>query len=164
MVNLLKWIKKEIISVLPAVVYFFFAINLFNLTFGWVLQEAGSHLITFPRIIIISIIIGKIMLVADALPFLNKFSDRPLIYGVLWKTGIYYLCGLTFITLERMVALSLKYQDINIAWQNMPYKVSWPRFCTGQIWMAVLFFIFVVFRELVKGVGRDKLSKMFFGR
>ena len=57
MVNLLKWIKKEIISVLPAVVYFFFAINLFNLTFGWVLQEAGSHLITFPRIIIISIII-----------------------------------------------------------------------------------------------------------
>jgi hypothetical protein len=46
------------------------------------------------------------MLVADALPFLNKFSDKPLIYSVFWKTGIYSLCGFIFIMVERMAALS----------------------------------------------------------
>ena len=159
-----KWIKKEVLIALPAIIYFFLAINLFNMTFGWLLKEAGTQLITFPRIVIISIIIGKIMLIADALPFLNKFSDRPLIYIIFWKTGIYSLCGFTFLMIERMASLFLKYKDMDIAWQHMPHNTSWPRFCTGQIWMVVLFLLFVTFREFVKDVGKDKVRKMLIGR
>ena len=164
MANLLKWIKKEIAHTLPAVLYFFLAINLFNRTFGWILQEAGSHLITFPRIVISSIIIGKVILIADALPFLNKFSNKPRIYNTVWKTAIYYLFGFIFIMVERLIPLLLKYKDIITAWQYMPQNISLPRFCTGQIWMVVLLFFFVVFHELVQGVGKDKLREMFFGR
>lgn len=164
MTGLLKRIKKEIMHILPAVTYFFIAINLFNQTFGRMLQEAGSHLIDFPRIVIFSIIVGKVILTADALPFLNRFSHRPLIYGIFWKTAIYSCFGFIFTMLERLVPLLFKYKDFNIAWQYMPHNVSWPRFCTGQIWMVILFLLFVVFHELVRGVGRDKLRKLLFGR
>ena len=164
MASLLKWMKKEVQHTLPAVIYFFLVINLFDRTFGWIMQESGMRLITFPRTIIISIIIGKCILIADALPFLNKFSNKPLIYSVLWKTAIYSLFGFLFTMGERLVPLLINYRDIGIAWQHMPHNVSLARFCTGQIWMVVLLFLFVVFHELVQGIGRDKLSKMFFGR
>jgi len=39
----------------------------------------------------------------------------------------------------------------------------WARFLTIQAWHLVLLFIFVVAQELVKGVGRDNLRRMFFG-
>ena len=162
--KILEWMKKESLSVLPAVLYFFVAINLFNLTFGWVLQEAGRRLITFPRIIISSIIIGKIMLIADALPFLNKFSYKPLIYNTLWKTSIYSFFGFLYIVAERLVPFFFKYSDKNIAWQHMLNDTSWPRVCTAQIWLVVLFLLFVLFRELTGAIGTEKLRKLFFGR
>ena len=161
---MLNWLKKEIAHTFPAVLYFFIAINLFNMTFGWILQEAGSHLITFPGIVISSLVIGKVILIADSLPFLNLFSGRPLIYSTAWKTMVYYIFGSLFITLERLLPLLFKYKDMAAAWQHMPCNVSPPRFWTAQIWMLILFFIFVVFHELVQGVGREKLRKIFFGR
>ena len=148
-----------------AVLYFFFAMNLFNLTFGWMMQrEAGRWLLTFPRIIISSIIIGKIMLIADALPFLNRFSNRPLIYNTIWKTSIYSFFGLLFLTAERLVPFFFRYKGADIAWQHMVKDTSWPRFCTSQIWLVVLFFLFVLFREFAGVIGKDKLRRIFFGR
>jgi len=158
-----EWMKKEISAVFPAVIYFFLAINLFKLTFGWIMHGLGVELIAFPRTIIVSLIIGKIMLVAEALPFLNKFSGRPLIYTTLWKTFIYSSFGILFLYLERLVPLLVKYRAVNIAWEQMLKGIIWPRFITSQIWLVVLFLLFVVFRELVQALGRDKLCKMFFG-
>jgi hypothetical protein len=162
--SLRERIKQEIRQTFPAVIYFFLAINLFNYTFGWIMREGGLRLISFPHTVIASVIIGKVILVADTLPFLNIFSDRPLAYGILWKTAIYSFFGFLFTMLERLAPLLFRHKDINIAWQDMLQSISLPRFCTEQVWMVILFLLFVVFHEVVKGVGKDKLRKLLFGR
>lgn len=155
-------IGKEIRNIFPAIVYFFLAMSLFNLTFGWLLKEAGSRLMTFPRIIIISIIIGKIMLVADVMPFLNRFPNRPLIYNTVWKTSIYSFFGFLFLVVEKLVPFFFKY-DFQSAWQHMVADTSWPRLIVAQIWLVMLFLFFVLFRELTIAIGKDKLQRLFFG-
>lgn len=164
MSKVFKWILKEARSIFPAVLYFFCAINLFNLTFGRLLQEAGSRLMTFPRIVISSLIIGKIMLVAEALPFLNKFSGKPLIYGTLWKTFIYSFFGFLFLVVERLIPFFFKYNDKAEAWQHMLKDTLWSRLCIAQVWLVVLFLIFVVLKEFINTIGKDKVRQIFFGR
>lgn len=163
MSSVFKWMKKEFESIFPAVLYFFFAINLFKLTFGWIIEGLGQELITFPRTVIVSLIIGKIMLVVEALPFLNKFSGRPLVYTTVWKTFIYSSFGIMFLYLEKLIPLLIKYKDLNIAWDRMLCNIIWPRFISSQIWLVVLFFLFVVFREVNQALGKGKLYKIFFG-
>lgn len=164
MTRLVKWIKKEIGSVFPAVLYFFFAISLFKVTFGWMLEARGETLITFSRIIISSIIIGKVMLVADVMPFLNRFSNKPLIYNTVWKTAIYSLFGFLFMLMEHFIPGLLKHHNLSAAWQYTLSDTTWPRFWTAHIWLVILFLVFVVCREFIVALGEDKVRKMFFGQ
>ena len=161
--RILKWMKKETLSILPAVFYFFCAINLFNMTFGWMLEVSGQKLLTFPRIIISSLIIGKIMLVADVLPILNIFSGKPLIYNTLWKTSIYSFFGILVFSAERFVPVIFKYGGTDTVWQHIVEDTPWARFCTAQVWLVVLFLLFVIFRELGGALGKGKLRQIFFG-
>ncbi|MFA6320607.1 MAG: hypothetical protein WCY36_01980 [Candidatus Omnitrophota bacterium] len=164
MPRIFKRIREEAISVLPAILYFFFAINLFRLTFGWMMRSEGLQYMPFVRTIIASLIVGKIMIIADALPFLNKFSSKPLIYNTIWKTSIYSFFGFLFIFLEKLIPLLFKYSDPNLAWQHMLKDTHWPRFWSTQIWLVVLFLLFVVFRELHIALGKDKMRQIFFGK
>ncbi len=158
-------IKKKFLEILPAVLYFFFAMTLFKLTFGWMMRaEGGPELMTFTRIIIVSLVIGKIMLIADAMPFLNKFSTRPLIYNTVWKTSIYSLFGFLFIFLEKFFHFVFKYHNWGTSWLRMMDETPWPRFWTAQIWLVLLFLFFVVFRELHIALGKGKMREIFFGK
>ena len=164
MMRIIKWIKEETLHVLPAVLYFFIAGSLFRLTFGWMMQDKGIHLVAFSGTIIGAIIIGKVMLVINATPLLNIFSNRPLIYNTIWKTAIYFIFTFLFRTLEHLVPFITQYKDIAIAWQHMMDAVWWARFWTVQTWILILLLIFVLSQEIIKGVGLDKLRKMFLGR
>jgi len=159
-----KWLKKEFFHILPAVLYFFIAFNIFYMTFGWIFRALGLPFISYIRTVIGALIIGKVMLVADKLPFLNIFSRRPLIYSTAWKTSIYFLFTFLFRMLEHLVPFVVKYKDLDVAWRHLIDEIWWPRFWTVQIWLAVLLLLFVVSQEVIKAVGREKIREMFFGR
>jgi hypothetical protein len=164
MPRILKRIKEEFIHVIPAVIYFFVAFNLFNLTFGAMFEEVGIPRFSFLAIVISSLVVGKVMIVADSLPFINAFPNKPLIYNTLWKTSVYsFLCYLLRLV-EHLMPLLSKYGDIGLAWRLMLDKTDWPDFWTVQVWAFILFLIFVVSQELVKNIGKDNLRRMFFGR
>lgn len=163
MATVLRWAREEVRHILPAVVYFFLALNLFYMTFGWMLDKAGIRIGTFAGSIVLALIAGKVMLIVDAMPFLNIFSGKPLIYSTAWKTLVYCFASLLFRTVEHLLPFLSRHQDLAIAWRHLLAEVWWPRFWTVQVWSFVLFFVFVVSQELVKGVGPDRLRRMFFG-
>ena len=50
-----------------------------------------------------ALLIAKVVLIADKLPIINRFPEKPLIYNVVWKTVIYIGASLLLHYLEHLV-------------------------------------------------------------
>lgn len=164
MPRLLEWIKKETLHVLPAVIYFFAAFLLFDMTFGVMMEKGGFHRVPFHILVISALIIGKVMMVVDNLPIINAFPGKPLIYNTVWKTFVYSFFWYVARVTEEAIPFISKYKSPEIILQHMVGEIWWPRFWSMQIWALVLFFFFVVWQEMVRAIGQQRLREMFFGR
>jgi len=51
-------------------------------------------------IAVAALILGKAVLIADMVPMINRFPNKPLIYNVAWKTVIYWLLSAVIHYLE----------------------------------------------------------------
>ena len=58
-----------------------------------VLMLKGTELlyVLFNSIALTALILGKAVQIADMVPMINRFPNKPLIYNVAWKTLIYWL-------------------------------------------------------------------------
>ena len=81
------------------------AFNVITFTKGLMLEEYGIKFSGFITATIGALIVAKVVLIADKIPFINKYPDRPLIYNVVWKTGIYVVVALVVRFLEYVIPL-----------------------------------------------------------
>ena len=84
-------ILHEIREVIPPTVFFFVGFNLILLSKRLLLEQ---YLIAYAGFAIATtgaLIVGKVVLVADKMPFLRRFDYAPLAYPILFKTVIYTL-------------------------------------------------------------------------
>ena len=75
-------IKEEFYAVLPPTIFFFVTLHL--VAFIRVLMAKGTGIspLATISIAIAALILGKAVLIADMLPFINQFPKHPLIYNV----------------------------------------------------------------------------------
>lgn len=161
--KLLKTIKHEYLEILPPTIFFFIAFSLILVTKQLILREYGISWTGFGSAIIGALLVGKVVLITDKLPFMNKFPDRQLIYNASWKCLIYVLAALFVQYLERIVPLVMKHESFIEANRHFTAETVWPHFWLIQIWLVVLFFVYCAMRELVRAIGKDKVVHMFFG-
>jgi hypothetical protein len=109
------------------------------------------------------LVVGKVVLIADKLPFINRFPDKPLFYNVGWKTAIYVTAALLFRYVEHLVGAMGPHGGFLGANAYIWSEIVWPRFWAVQIWLVVLFLAYCAMRELVRVVGRPRVLHMFFG-
>ena len=113
--------------------------------------------------LIASLILGKSVLVADMLPFINRFPDKPLVWNVAWKTLMYAIVALVVHYLERLYDYWKEAHSLVAANVQLVSDINWPRFWAVQILLVTLIFMYCVIAELARAIGRGKLSMMFFG-
>jgi len=91
MSKLLTKLKEEFFAVLPPTIFFFVALHI--VAFIRVLMAKGSHYepLSTTSIAVAALILGKAVLIADMVPAINRYPDKPLAYNVAWKTTIYFL-------------------------------------------------------------------------
>ena len=164
MKNILQKIKQEFLKVLPPTIFFFFAFNIVAITTVLMLKGQGIEITSILGATILALVVGKVVLVADHMPFINKFPDQPLIYNIVWKTAIYTLMVLLVRYLEHFVPLVVKGAGVTDAHRHISDVLVWPQFFAIQIWFIVLFFFYSVLVELVRALGKERAVKMFFGR
>jgi|SRR5208337_2618398 len=164
MTNILQKIKHELLQILPPTIYFFFAFNIVGITTALLMRGRGLQVPSILTATVLALIVGKVMLVADHLPFINKFPDKPLIYNITWKTFIYVLAVAFARYLEHIIPLLIKGGGVAEAHQQIMGEFVWPRFVAVQIWFVVLFLFYSVLVELVRALGKERVIKMFFGR
>jgi len=160
--KLLQAIKRDYLEILPPAIFFFIAFTLILITKRLILSEYGISWTGFGSAVIGAVMIGKVVLIVDKLPFVNKFPDRQLIYNATWKCLIYFLAALLLQYLDPLVHSLIKRESFLEANRRFMTETIWPHFWLIQIWLAVLFFVYCALRELVRAIGKEKVIRMFF--
>jgi hypothetical protein len=163
MVKFLQWLKKEIIGVLPSVLFFFVGFNLIRWTTGLVLNEHGIQTGSFVTASVGALIVGKVLLVVDLFPVINAFGNKPLIYNTVWKSFLYSFAALLFRVGEDLVPLAIHHKSLAIGFDQYVADTDWPFFWAIQIWVVLLMIVFVIIREFARAVGVDQTRSLFFG-
>jgi hypothetical protein len=159
----LQRLKDELLGIIPAAVFFFIAFQLLALTRALILQEYGVHVSTFIAATIGALIVAKVVMIVDLLPFVNRFPHKPLAYNIIWKTAIYLLAAFVVRYVEHLIHFVRKYGDLIEANRHLLQEVVWPHFWLIQIWLLVLLLMYCTFRELIRVLGRQRVRALFFG-
>src|SRR5437870_6469422 len=110
-----------------------------------------------------ALILGKAVLIADLLPMINRFPNKPLIYNVGWKTLIYLLLATLIHYLERLVDFWRQAGGLVAGNEKLLAEIIWPHFWAIQIILFVLIVMYCTMHELVRVIGREKVLRIFFG-
>ena len=156
-------IEDELVAVIPPTVFFFAAFQLIAFTRALMLREYGISVSAFVTASIAALVVAKVVLIVDLLPFVNRFPDKPLVYNVVWKTLIYLVAALLVRYVEHLIPFVREHGDLVMANRRSLDEVVWPHFWAVQIWLVVLFFVYCALRELIRVLGRDRVLNMFFG-
>ena len=160
---IIKRVKREILGVIPPVIFFFVVFQLIAFTRALILKEYGIQVSIFLNATIGALIVGKVVLIADKLPMVNRFPNKPLIYNIVLKTFIYIVAALLVRYVEHLIPLIREYKNLKVANIHLLDEVVWSHFWFVQIWLLICFFMYSTIRELVRILGRKQVLTMFFG-
>ena len=163
MSKLFTKLKEEFIALLPPMIFFFVALHLVALIDGLMLKGTGISVSTSWHITLAALILGKAMLLADLLPFINRYPDKPLIYNVAWKTTIYVLVSLLVHYVEHLIDFWREAGGFIAGNRKLFAEMVWPHFWAIQMLLGALILMYCTMHELVRVIGRDKFLEMFFG-
>ena len=156
-------IKEEFLAMLPPTIFFFIALHIIALVRSLMTKGAGLPPMTTISIGVAALILGKAVLIADMLPFINRFPDRPLAYNVAWKTAVYLLMSALIHYLERLYDFWREAGGFVAGNEKLLAEIVWPHFWAIQILLFVLILMYCTTRELVRVIGEDKVRRIFFG-
>lgn len=161
--RLIESVKQRYLHILPPALFFLIAFGLLFATRQLISREYGFSMPSFGVAVAGALLAGKVMLVIDKLPWIDRFPNQPLIYNILWKSVIYFSASLLVRGLKPIVPQVLQGDPWATAWAQFVSTTVWPEFWLIQMWLAVLFLVYCSLRELVRAIGRKQLLRLFFG-
>jgi hypothetical protein len=156
-------IKEEFLALLPPTIYFFIALHIVGLVRALLIKATGLSPLSTASIAVAALVLGKSVLIAELLPIINRYPQKPLIYNVGWKTMMYLVVSLFIHYLERLYDFSRQAGGIAAGNKKLLAEMVWPHFWAVQIILALMIFMYCVGNELTRVIGRDRMQRMFFG-
>ncbi|MGH7981619.1 MAG: hypothetical protein ACREFF_00570 [Candidatus Udaeobacter sp.] len=163
MYKVIEKLKEEFFAILPPTIFFFIALHI--VAFIRVLMAEGSHFVPLSTvsIAIAALILGKAVLIADMLPPINRYPNKPLAYNIAWKTLIYLLMATLIHYVERLIDFSRQAGGIAAGNAKLFAEIVWPHFWAIQIILFMLILVYCTAHELVRMIGKEKMLRLFFG-
>lgn len=158
----LIFLKHEFLEMLPPTIFFFVVFHIILFVRSLIAEQYGIAIASSASATIGALIVGKSILIADALPLFNWFSQKRLIYNVAWRIFIYVVIVLLFQFLEEMIPLISKYGAISTATEHLIEEIKWPRFFATHIIFIVFLFFYSIATEIIGAIGRDEFLKILF--
>ncbi|MGH7306121.1 MAG: hypothetical protein ACRELZ_22790 [Candidatus Rokuibacteriota bacterium] len=155
-------VKHEFHEVLPPMIFFLVAFHIVLLERALMAREYGLHPLSMATATVTALIVAKVVLIADLLPIINRFPEKPLVYNVVWKTAIYVGASLLAHYLEHLIPLWWR-TGFRAANEHLWGALVWPHFWAVQLLLVVLFFIYCAMRELARVIGRERVRAIFLG-
>jgi len=156
-------IREELLEILPPTIFFFVALHLVAFIRVLMLEGTGLAPATSVSITVAALILGKAVVIADLLPFINRFPEKPLAYNVAWKSAIYLVVAGLVHYLERLVDFWREAGGLVAGNEKLLAEIVWPHFWAIQIFLFVLILMYCTLHEFARVIGGDKVKRMFFG-
>ena len=156
-------LKEEFLALLPPTIFFFVALHIVAFVRVLMLKGTGISPLSSVSVAVAALILGKAVLIADMLPAINRFPDKPLIYNVAWKTLTYMVMATLIHYLERLIDFWRQAGGFVAGNEKLFSEMVWPHFWAIQIILFVLIAMYCTIHELVRVIGREKLLRIFFG-
>jgi len=128
MSKLFEKLKEEFLAMLPPAIFFFVMLQLVALIRVLMLKGTGIAASTPLQVTLSALILGKAVLVADLLPFINRYPDKPLIYNIAWKTVIYVLVAMLLHYLEHLVDFWRETGNLVAGNKKLLAEIVWSHF------------------------------------
>ena len=156
------WCLAEVRHALPPTIFFFIGFNLILWTKRMILEAHGIDYRGFFTATVAALLVGKAVLVTDHLPFMRRLDGAPMIWPILFKSAIYWVCVLIVRLAEALLRFLTAGGAITDFSDFFVERFSWSRFLSIQIWLMVLFLIYVTIHDLNMLFGDGELYRLFF--
>jgi len=156
-------IKEEFLKLLPPTLYFYVALHILWFIRVLMLKQTALSVTSTASIALAALVMGKAVLIADMLPAIHRFPNRPLSYNVAWKTVVYLLVSTVVHYLERLVEFWKKAGGFLAGNERLFAEMVWPHFWALQIVLLLLILIYVTTAEMARFLGKGRLLRIFFG-
>src|SRR5271163_3115592 len=159
------WILHEWLEMLPPTIFFFAGFNFIVLTTNLLVAQYLVAVSSFMLATLAALVVGKAVLVANKMSLLRRYDRAPLIQPILYKTAFYWVVVFVVRLLEHFVRFCLvEHHPIGDFLPHMVATFSWDRFAAIQMWIFVLFLIYVTGSELNHLFGDGELRRILFTR
>jgi hypothetical protein len=156
-------IKEEFVAMIPPTIFFFVALYIVAFIRVLMLKGTSIPVSTSVAVTIAALVLGKSVLLADMLPMINRFPEKPLIYNIAWKTIIYLVVAAFVHYLERLVDFWRAAGSLVAGNEKLLAEIVWPHFWAVQIILLVLILMYCTMHELTRLIGANRVRRMFFG-
>jgi hypothetical protein len=162
--RLLGFVIKELKEVLAPTLFFAIGFNIIVLTTQLILADYLVNFTNFMVATVAALVVGKSVLIANAIPFLRRFDTAPLIRPILFKTLVYWAVVFVVRLVEKLAEYRFGGGTLGAIPEYVAIHFSWHRFFAIQIWIFVLFLIYTSAAELNALFGDGELVKILFTR
>src|SRR5213595_786266 len=138
MTKLSAKLKEEFFALLPPTIFFFVALHIVAFVRVLMLKGTGITPLGSMSVAVAALILGKAVLLADMLPVINRFPNKPLIYNITWKTLIYLVMSALIHYLERLIDFWRQAGGFVAGNERLLAEIVWPHYWAIQIILLVL--------------------------
>jgi hypothetical protein len=157
------FLLHEFYEILPPTIFFVVGFNLILLTTNLILADYGVAFSSFMLATAAAFVVGKAVLVANTTRSLRRYDRAPLIRPILYKTVFYWAVVFVARLLEHFIRYWLiEHHPLSGFLPHLVETFSWHRFIAIQIWIFVLFLIYVTATELNHLFGEGELRHILF--
>lgn len=161
MSKLTAFLKKEFREMVPPTLFFFVVFETVVLARSLMGHEQDISMTTTGAAAVGALVMGKAILVADALPLFRWFRRR-LVVNVAWRALLYMLVTLVFQVLEELIPLARR-EGLGAAVSELGGDIHWPRLWATHILLAVFLLFYSFATAAIEVIGEERFRALFFG-
>lgn len=158
----IAFVKKELREVLPPTIFFLVVFYLVVFTRSLIRPSDGIPMQTYAAATVGALVVGKAILIADALPAFRWFRGSRLILNVVWRTVLYLVVGLLLQMLEEL-GPRIPRVGLSAAVGEFVEETRWSLFWATHLLLAAFLAIYSLLTAMVEVIGRERFLALFFG-
>jgi uncharacterized membrane protein len=157
------FVIHELGEILPPTIFFIIGFNLILLTTNLILSNYGEQFSSYLLATVAALVVGKVVPVVNATALIRRYDRAPLIQPILFKAVFYWVA----VFIARLIEHWIKYV-FSAHYQLgafIPHEMaafSWSRFIAIQLWIFVLFLVYMTAHEFNRLFGHGELARLLF--